>query len=551
MGIPYYFSHIVKSYSGVIRSFDGSLICDNLYFDGNSIIYDELHKICNMSDTTSAAIDRLIFNVCEKLDCYIKEIQPRQKVLICFDGVAPIAKLEQQRSRRYKSTLEKDYYKTHWDNIEKVRKLTDEEESVSTRQKPKNNIDTSIITPGTAFYRQLNSYCHKYFNTDKKSEYNVDELIFSGSDFPGEGEHKIFEKIRSESEYHKSTKTFIYGIDSDLIMLSLNHTMLSDFNIYLYRETPHFIQSIDKSLTPNHTYVIDVPTLALSIMKYMNGNNDTSNNSKNKVHDYIFLCFMLGNDFVPKIPSINIRRNGIDYILRAYTQVITKESSNIINGLSIDWRIFGKVIAYMSNIEELVLKKEMTFRNKLASTSRNAMQGYFSTDIGRYYNCAPLLNRNSECDIKLWNAGWHERFYKILFQTGEIQKICHNYLESMEWCYYYYSNGCCDKTWKYNFHYGPLLKDLMMHIPTYKPQFKATICTKPPISELSLLCYVTPKIHLGLLPAHISSLLLQKHPEWYQDQWHLEYSFCMYTWESHVVMSKIDIDELQQILTGE
>ena len=146
--------------------------------------------------------------------------------------------------------------------------------------------------------------------------------------------------------------------------------------------------------------------------------------------------------------------------------------------------------------------------------------------------------------------GWESRYYSILFGTDNIQHICHSYVESMEWCYYYYSNGCCDKTWNYSYHYGPLLSDLVLHLPTYQSKLQPIICKKPNISELCLLCYVTPKVNLQkLTPPLVSSVLLKTRLEWYQDEWDIEYSFCTYTWESHAVMSKIDIQDLERILS--
>ena len=60
----------------------------------------------------------------------------------------------------------------------------------------------------------------------------------------GEGEHKIYEYIRTNSEYHKDSTTVIYGLDADLIMLTLNHLKYCN-NMFLFRETPHFISHID------------------------------------------------------------------------------------------------------------------------------------------------------------------------------------------------------------------------------------------------------------------------------------------------------------------
>ena len=106
-----------------------------------------------------------------------------------------------------------------------------------------------------------------------------------------EGEHKIYEYIRNNPEYHKNTNTIIYGLDADLIMLTLNHLHIAP-NMYLFRETPHFIKSIDNSLDPKINYIMDIPLLANTLSYELNNNKKpTTLQEKNKIFDYIFLCF--------------------------------------------------------------------------------------------------------------------------------------------------------------------------------------------------------------------------------------------------------------------
>ena len=46
MGIPSYFSYIVKNHSDIIQKFSkNELVVNNLYLDCNSIIYDVVHSI--------------------------------------------------------------------------------------------------------------------------------------------------------------------------------------------------------------------------------------------------------------------------------------------------------------------------------------------------------------------------------------------------------------------------------------------------------------------------------------------------------------------------
>ena len=226
MGIPCYFSYLVKNYKGVLKRIeDDRKTVDNLYLDSNSIIYDCVRELDHDIDN-NVFQKHLINQVCEKLQEYIDSIGPKN-VYIAFDGVAPVAKLEQQRSRRYRAWLEREV-------------MSKMKESIDTTW------STAAITPGTKFMSDLARGVNEYFMKNAKGR----NIIVSSSDDPGEGEHKIFQYIRENREYHNETLTVIYGLDADLIMLTLNHLHISK-HLLLFRETPHFIRHIDNTLNPD------------------------------------------------------------------------------------------------------------------------------------------------------------------------------------------------------------------------------------------------------------------------------------------------------------
>ena len=49
------------------------------------------------------------------------------------------------------------------------------------------------------------------------------------------------------------------------------------------------------------------------------------------IDDYIFLCFLIGNDFIPKLPPLNIKNNGIDLLLSVYTLIINTQKEYLMN----------------------------------------------------------------------------------------------------------------------------------------------------------------------------------------------------------------------------
>jgi len=354
MGVPSYFAYIVKNYPNVIKRYNKSVLnVDNLYLDCNSIIYDVYAKM-NTDNLTDSIAASIIKGVIAKIEYYIATIEPKKQVIIAFDGVAPVAKLEQQRIRRYKS----------WYQNEISREIFNKE-------KP-DVWNTTAITPGTKFMAELNAGVTAHFVKpvpDKKLPTPMKglEITVSGSNFVGEGEHKLFDYIRKNPLKHADEVSVIYGLDADLIMLSINHLPVSP-KTYLFRETPQFIGSIDSELEPDADYFLDIPQLTEAIVSFMNSDvkmteeQKLSESQRNKVYDYIFLGFFLGNDFLPHFPAINIRTGGVDKMMNAYRATIGP-GENLTNGKTIYWGNVRKMVQFLVNLEEQYIITEHKTRN--------------------------------------------------------------------------------------------------------------------------------------------------------------------------------------------
>jgi 5'-3' exonuclease len=532
MGIPSYFSYIVKNHSNIIKKYvKDVLTVDNLYLDCNSIIYDAYSKMEFDKLTESVAIS-IIRHVILKIEEYISIINPSKTVIIAFDGVAPVAKLEQQRSRRYKSWYQNE--------ISKMIFKKDKDDAWN----------TTAITPGTKFMAELNDIISKHFNSESFSRLNVAKIFVSGSNKVGEGEHKLFDYIRLNPEKHSKETTIIYGLDADLIMLSINHLPICP-NIYLFRETPHFIQSIDSSLEPESNYYLDIPELTDAIIKYMNNDRElTSEQQKNKVYDYIFLCFFLGNDFLPHFPAVNIRTGGVDKMINAYKATIGDTNDYITDGKTINWNNVRKVVKFLADLEEEFIVKEHRSRN---NKERQLLPERTPEEKFKKFEATPLYERDMEKFINPVKPNWQSRYYNGLFgfnkntRESEMRDICVNYLQGLEWTMKYYTSGCPDWRWKYKYNYPPLLQDLINYIPVFNTTF---VPQKPqnPVSEIVQLCYVLPRSSLNLLPQKLYFELIRRHDEWYKGNCDYVWAYCRYFWESHVEMNDINIEELEQFI---
>ncbi len=575
MGIPSFFNYIIKSHKSIFKKQESIKQIDNLYFDSNSIIYDCVRNTSMYKDEKILEYEKRLYNsICEKINSYIETIQPSKIIIIAFDGVAPFAKIEQQRTRRYKSTIIKNIegqIKKRYTNIEDKRLSSQGQETNEKINEETTKWDQTAITPGTNFMDNLEIYLKRYYNTYSKTHKNkFEKIIVSGPNEKGEGEHKLFNFIRENEKYHHVTTTCIYGLDADLIMLCLNHQWTTK-ELYLIREKPSFHTDLDEDFENDELCFMDIHNLSQDIFESMVPGENTTNTTnttniiKNKLNDFIFITFMLGNDFLPHFPSINIRTNGIQILLEIYTQSI-KHNESICQDNKIEWKLFKKVIDALSKNEETYMcheysmlikqyKRNIYITKKTNKTSNKDTPEYMLQQLLNY----PSSNRDIELYIDPYKKGWRNRYYESLlhFNTitnDKIKQVCMNYLEGLEWSYMYYKYGCVDYKWKYNYMYPPLLTDILNYIPYFETNFfdlsgnpdkiKQYIHSND-LHKYTQLSYVLPYQCLYLLPEKIRRHMETNYKSNYTIH-QLYWAFSKYFWESHVDMPYIDIFALQQ-----
>lgn len=529
MGIPYYFSHIIKTHPNIIKKLiRNETRIDNFFLDSNSIIYDAFHKLDKTKMTSSIQKKEvgktIIHSVITKIEKYIQEINPLNITYVAFDGVAPFAKMDQQRTRRYKSAF-----------LNNIKKSLSRNENGGRDGDVNDIFDTVSITPGTMFMKELGDTITEHFKKNSN-------IIISTSEEYGEGEHKIFQFIR-ENPLLQNGNIAIYGLDADLIMLSINHLYLC--SIFLVRETPHFVNMVatDKSSNSDEDLnVLDIKKLDEALTT-INGCSS---------EEYVFLCFLMGNDFLPHFPALNIRTGGIDKIME---EVVYNKKSFIIENGSIKWENFYKLISSLAKQEERFIIEEFHLRNK---TSKRVFDISTPEKIYEKFESIPVFEREMEKYINPLEKGWQERYYKVLFNidfmTYEKKRIiCLNFLEMLEWCFKYYKNGCPNWKIKYNYHYPPLLEDLVKFIPVFNKEF-VPYQRPEPVLPIVQLIYVLPKESLKkeILLSQVVSLEVKNKlfecKEWYKSDNEFIWAFCKYFWESHICLPNISIQDIENKL---
>ena len=232
MGIPSYFRAITSTNPDIIVNKKLSNV-KSFYLDFNGAIHGCCRKVIDQGYTRSKRLQfekRMINECIEYLDKMVEYVNPSQLVYIAIDGPAPRAKMTQQRIRRFKSVKERQ-------TIHQIKQELGIEEQLEDKW------DTNAITPGTMFMKKLADAIKYHIRTGKNPQLSQLKVIISDSNIPGEGEHKILAHIKEDNvnqgneEELSEGKIIIYGLDADLIMLS----MASHVNyIYLLREALEF-----------------------------------------------------------------------------------------------------------------------------------------------------------------------------------------------------------------------------------------------------------------------------------------------------------------------
>jgi 5'-3' exonuclease len=494
---------------------------------------------------------RLITGIIQKIGHYVQMVRPEKTVLIAFDGVAPFAKMEQQRTRRYRSWF-----------LENGLIENGLIENGSIEKKPKYAIYTSMFTPGTPFMLHLSKEVAQFFGNPEitasfgKTGKRLTYLV-SGADHVGEGEHKVFEYLRNYSLQYASfaaaETVALYGLDADLIMLSIFHCNLCQ-NIFILREPPK--QSKRGDVNQKLMYV-DIKALCRGILKEIAGG--VSDNIL-YIYDYVFLCFFLGNDFLPHFPSLNIRTSGITVLMDVYRKLkVHLIGKNRFTGeLFIDWKNLGIFIANLASIEHTLILGEYGLRAKSAKRISSVVP-INPKEREEYVNQIPLMFRAEETYIAPEEHGWQRRYYASLFpQSTLASDVCRNYLEGLEWVFLYYSSKCPHWRWKYHYAYPPLLTDLSSAIRTSGRTLTpiADFCKEggknEAFSPQTQLAYVLPRPYLGLLSEE-KQVFLREKADYYPVSTtdgakpiRFVWAYCQFFWEAHVLLPEIPLVEWEQ-----
>ena len=372
---------------------------DNLYFDMNGIIHPCAHPEDRDAPSSLAEMFNSIFDYCDKL---IRIIKPKKLIYMAIDGVAPRAKMNQQRSRRFRAAMDAQQKERISSKIkDEWRNKGLPSDFLNSKNEEKFKFDSNCITPGTEFLDQCSIAVRTYI----KSRLNNDPLwkdlnvIFSDASVPGEGEHKILDFIRTQrtyDSYDPNTYHCIYGADADLIMLSL---IMHEPHFCVIRESLNDKYYLVCQHCGRHGHVSEeCDSVTGKFNRSKATKDEIADYNREKINeiefsllkvgilreylefefkelivlgydferiidDFVFLCFLVGNDFLPNLPSLKIREGAIDALIYLYKKKLPEMKNYLTNGSGkLNLNECEQLFKILSLIEDKFFKKEIESR---------------------------------------------------------------------------------------------------------------------------------------------------------------------------------------------
>uniref|UniRef100_A0A8C8TZS7 5'-3' exoribonuclease 1 n=1 Tax=Peromyscus maniculatus bairdii TaxID=230844 RepID=A0A8C8TZS7_PERMB len=578
MGVPKFYRWISERYpclSEVVKEHQIPEF-DNLYLDMNGIIHQCSHP--NDDDVHFRISDDKIFtDIFHYLEVLFRIIKPRKVFFMAVDGVAPRAKMNQQRGRRFRSAKEAE---------DKIKKAIEKGETLPTEAR----FDSNCITPGTEFMARLHEHL-KYFvnmkiSTDKS--WQGVTIYFSGHETPGEGEHKIMEFIRSEKakpDHDPNTRHCLYGLDADLIMLGLTS---HEAHFSLLREEVRFGgKKTQRVCAPEET---TFHLLHLSLMREYIDYEFSALKEKitfkydieKIIDDWILMGFLVGNDFIPHLPHLHINHDALPLLYGTYIAILPELGGYINESGHLNLPRFEKYLVKLSDFDREHFSEVFVdlkwFESKVGNKYLNEAAGVAAEEAK---NCKEKRKSKGQENSLSWAAldksegevvaskdnfedetedddlfetefRQYKRTYYMTKMGVDVvsdefladQAAC--YVQAIQWILHYYYHGVQSWSWYYPYHYAPFLSDIR-NISALTIRFELG----KPFKPFEQLLAVLPSASKNLLPMCYQHLMTSEDSpiiEYYPPDFKTDLNGKQQEWEAVVLIPFIDEKRLLEAM---
>ncbi|XP_037723371.1 5'-3' exoribonuclease 1-like isoform X2 [Drosophila subpulchrella] len=550
MGVPKFFRYISERYPCLSELAREHSIpeFDNLYLDMNGIVHNCSHPDDNNIHfhLEEQQIFQDIFNYVDKLFYLIK---PQRLFFLAVDGVAPRAKMNQQRSRRFRSAREAEQLEA--------------KAAQRGERREHERFDSNCITPGTEFMVRLQDGLRAFLKTKISTDplWQRCSVILSGQETPGEGEHKIMDYIRymkAQPDFDPNTRHCLYGLDADLIILGL---CTHELHFVVLREEVKFGRNVKRASVEETRFFL----LHLGLLReYLELEFDALSTPERKldvaqlIDDWVLMGFMVGNDFIPHLPCLHISSNALPLLYRTYISIYPALGGNINENGKLNLR---RLQIFMSALTEVELEqfkehaddlkymnaKTEAFDIDVAQITANES---YDSDLGALISeSMKLYEDDSEEDwsneeamltneFKNYKRNYYRNKFKREAQGQLLEELGHHYVNALQWVLDYYYRGVQSWDWYYPFHYAPFISDLK-NIEQVQIDFQLGT----PFLPFQQLLAVLPAASCKLLPlAYHDLMLLPSSPlaEFYPLDFESDLNGKKHDWEAVVLIPFID-----------
>ncbi|KAJ3594424.1 hypothetical protein NHX12_003731 [Muraenolepis orangiensis] len=560
MGVPKFYRWISERFcclSEVVKEHQIPEF-DNLYLDMNGIIHQCSHP--NDEDVHFRISEEKIFtDIFHYLEILFRIIKPCKVFFMAVDGVAPRAKMNQQRGRRFRSAKEAE---------DKIKKALEKGEILPTEAR----FDSNCITPGTDFMARLQHQLEYFVNNKLTTDrcWQGVRVYLSGHETPGEGEHKIMEFIRSENRrpgHDPNTRHCLYGLD---IMLGLTS---HEPHFSLLREEVRFggKKSQKRITAPEET---TFHLLHLSLMReYIDYEFSALRTQigfeydlERIIDDWVLMGFLVGNDFIPHLPHLHINHDALPLLYRTYISVLPTLGGYLNENGHLNLNNFGKYLEKLSEFDREHFSEVFVdlkwFESKVGNKYVNEAAGQAAEKEARGKKSkkreesalclAALASTNKEQpeeeeeedDIFETEFRQYKRTYYMTKMGVDVvsneflanQAKC--YVEGIQWILHYYYHGVQSWSWYYPHHYAPFLSDVRNIA-----DLKLTFDFGRPFMPFQQLLAVLPAASKDLLPQayrHLMTSTSSSIIQYYPVDFKTDLNGKQQEWEAVVLIPFID-----------
>ena len=474
-----------------------------------------------------------------------------KKVLLAVDGVVPMAKIRQQRVRRFKSVWLRQFKEESW--------------------------DTNAITPGTEFMERLGIML-KGINS---------AWIVSGADEEGEGEHKIMKWLRvsgdplagrggasdplvgrtgsardplagrggasdplvgrggasdplagrgGASELKKvqaNTQVVVYGLDADLILLSMLAGESCGLDLFLLREKQEFGY---KQHTGEQEYQY------LNIREFQGRLGLAGYEA---VLNYIGYMSLMGNDFLPHSLTHKLSDDGHEFIMDCVKRDLVAGASLIGPDGKVSLSVLKGVFERWSSGGQEEDRLLYLIRKKREQATRGVGKGMAEEE-------GLALKWDVEAgflDGSKLKDDWKNIYWTFLHRSYNVDHVCQEYVKGFQWIIDYYTGKNVNTSWIFPSWLPPLWSDLAAFLDGQDISLEITDSGEPSPIPQEQLAMVLPLESWGL----IRDPVLRRLPLIAPQMWPKTFGFVSvgrkWLWECEARIPVLTVERVRSVST--